>query len=291
MKTIKTIEDMQLKQDELHKEQKSIGFVPTMGYLHDGHLALIKEARKENDIVVVSIFVNPLQFNQASDLEQYPRDFERDEKLLIEEGVDFVFYPSKEAMYPNPLSIDLSLNQRGDVLCGATRPGHFEGVLMVLTKLFNIVNPNRVYFGLKDAQQVAVVDSLINDFNFNIELVPVPTIRESDGLAMSSRNVNLSTYERQEAYKIYQALLKGQKLIKASNWTRQRVLDEVESFLKHTLSGEIDYVDCLTYPELTREITEKHDIIIAVAVKYQNARLIDNIILTPSGDVKYRSES
>ncbi|MDV2580807.1 pantoate--beta-alanine ligase [Alkalibacillus haloalkaliphilus] len=291
MKTIKTIEEMQLTQDELHKQQRSIGFVPTMGYLHDGHLALIKEARKENDIVVVSIFVNPLQFNQASDLDQYPRDLERDEKLLIEEAVDYVFYPSNDAMYPKPLSVDLSLNQRGDVLCGTTRPGHFEGVLMVLTKLFNIVNPNRVYFGLKDAQQVAVVDGLINDFNFNIELVPVPTVREVDGVAMSSRNVNLSTDERQEAHHIYMSLLKGQQLIQASNWTRQDVIDEIDNFLKHTLSGQVDYVDCLTYPELTREITEKHDIIIAVAVKYQNARLIDNIILTPSGDVKYRSEA
>ncbi|GAA0459075.1 pantoate--beta-alanine ligase [Alkalibacillus silvisoli] len=290
MKTIKTIDSMRQTKKGFHESNKSIGFVPTMGSLHEGHLSLIRRAREENEIVIVSIFVNPLQFNQSHDLEQYPRNFKRDEQLLMNEDVDYVFYPTKEEMYPNSLSVDLNLSKRKDVLCGATRPGHFEGVLTVLTKLFNIIAPNRVYFGLKDAQQVAVVDGLIKDLNFDIELIPVPTVRESDGLAMSSRNVNLLKEEKEESHYLYQALLKGKGVVEEGDWSREQVISTVQSELEHHLSGEVDYVDCLTYPELSSEISKIHDIIIAVAINYKQARLIDNIILKPSGEVKYRSE-
>ncbi|WP_188206000.1 pantoate--beta-alanine ligase [Alkalibacillus aidingensis] len=291
MRTIKTVNEMKDVQKHLHKKGMTIGFVPTMGYLHEGHLRLVKEARKQNDLVVVSIFVNPLQFNQTSDLEGYPRDFARDEQLLANEQVDYIFYPSQEEMYPSPLSIEMSLIRRGDVLCGATRPGHFEGVLVVLTKLFHIIGPDQVYFGIKDAQQVAVVDALITDLNFDLKLVPVPTVREPDGLAMSSRNVNLKENERKESPYLYQALLVGASYIqKTDSWTRSRVIDQVKTYLKQHISGKIDYVDCLSYPDLEDDIHGNNDIIIAIAVKYQDARLIDNVILSSSGDIKYRSE-
>ncbi|MGM8213952.1 pantoate--beta-alanine ligase [Bacillaceae bacterium W0354] len=292
MKIVRTIKEMIAERELLNKEQKTIGFVPTMGYLHDGHRRLIQEARKQNDIVIVSIFVNPLQFNQSTDLESYPRDFERDEKILQNDGVDYIFYPTQNEMYPKPLSIKMDVVNRTDVLCGKSRPGHFEGVVTVLTKLFNIIHPNKTYFGLKDAQQVAVVDALIKDFNYNIELVPVVTVRESDGLALSSRNVNLLPQEREEAKHIYQSLLKGKNLIKNNNhWRRTDVIHEVTHYLSQHITGEIDYVDCLNFPQLSDDINENHDIIIAVAIQYKKARLIDNIILQNSGQLKYGSDS
>lgn len=292
MKVITTIAEMVEVRQKLQLQNKTVGFVPTMGYLHDGHLKLINTALKQNDVVIVSIFVNPLQFNQNSDLESYPRDFQRDEAILHEHGVDFVFYPSVEEMYPNPLSIKMNVVKRTNVLCGKSRPGHFDGVVTVLTKLFNMTQPTRTYFGLKDAQQVAVVDALIKDFNFNIELIPVPTVREHDGLAMSSRNVNLLPDEREEAPHIYQALLTGKKYIENNKkWSRHEVIQEVTDYLlKHT-TGEIDYVECLNFPHLNDDIQPNHDIIVAVAIQYKKARLIDNIILNQSGQFIFRSES
>ncbi|TFB23986.1 pantoate--beta-alanine ligase [Filobacillus milosensis] len=290
MKIIKTIEEMHKLKNELQMKNQSLGFVPTMGYLHDGHRKLIKEAKSLNEKVIVSIFVNPLQFNQSSDFDNYPSDVERDENILKDDGVDFLFYPSADEMYPGPLAIQMNVVRRTDSLCGVSRPGHFEGVVTVLTKLFNIIQPNDVYFGVKDAQQVAVVDALIEDFNFDINLYPVPTVRETDGLAMSSRNVNLEPKEREEAKYIYQALLYGQQYIQSHKWTRTDVIHEVKEFLNANITGDIDYIDCLSFPELNDEISENHDIIIAVAVYYKKARLIDNIILNHQGRIKFGSE-
>ncbi|MBR7553231.1 pantoate--beta-alanine ligase [Allobacillus sp. GCM10007491] len=288
---IKTIKQMREKSKELNQNGHSIGFVATMGYLHEGHLQLVKNARKENDFVVVSIFVNPLQFNQTSDLTSYPRDLERDAKLLEAAGVDIVFHPDVEEMYPSQSIIQMSLLTRQNVLCGASRPGHFEGVLKVLSKLFLIIQPTKTYFGLKDAQQVAVVDALIKDLNFNITLVPVPTEREPDGLAMSSRNVRLSPAEREEAPNIYRALKAGQQYIQSNeNWSRDQVIDHVKYALQKRISGEIDYVNCLTYPDLRPLIKESDSIIIAIAVHYKEARLIDNLILNQSGEEIYRGD-
>lgn len=288
MITINSIKEMVRTREQITNNQQSVGFVATMGFLHDGHLKLIKEARKENDVVIVSIFVNPLQFNQSTDLETYPRDFKRDEQLLIGEQVDYLFYPNVEEMYPEPLSIVMTVNERTNVLCGKSRPGHFDGVVTVLTKLFNIIQPTNTYFGLKDAQQVAVVDALIDDFNFNIELKPVPTVREEDGLAMSSRNIHLNDEERLEAKHIYQSLLVGKEYIRTNkNWQRVDVIRKITDYLLHHVTGDIDYVDCLNFPKLNYEINENHDIIIAVAVQYKKARLIDNIILNDKGQFKY----
>ncbi|GEL76177.1 pantoate--beta-alanine ligase [Tenuibacillus multivorans] len=291
MKTVRTIEEMRSIKNDLKNNHNSIGLVPTMGFLHEGHRQLIQSSRQENDVVVVSVFVNPLQFNQSSDLESYPRDFERDEKIMEQDGVDYVFYPTALEMYPRAMTISMSVDRRTDVLCGQSRPGHFEGVVTVLSKLFHIIAPTSAYFGLKDAQQFAVVDALVHDFNFEVNVTPVPTVREEDGLAMSSRNVNLETDEREEAKHIYQALLHGQTFIKQhDDWSRQEVINEVKGYLEFHITGEIDYIDCLSFPELSKDLTVGDDLIIAVAVYYKKARLIDNIILNAQGEFKYKGE-
>ncbi|MCP3030719.1 pantoate--beta-alanine ligase [Halobacillus sp. A1] len=258
---------------------QTVGFVPTMGFLHEGHLKLIDKAKEENDIVVLSIFVNPLQFGENEDLDAYPRDEGRDLALAEKHGVDLVFFPTTETMYPQPLSLNISVVRRGNVLCGKSRPGHFEGVVTILTKLFNICQPDRAYFGRKDAQQVAVVDALIEDFNFPIELVAVDTVREADGLAKSSRNVNLSDKEREEAPSIQEALQYGKELIERGENLPAAVLHETRQFLENKTRGKIDYIELLSYPEL--EPLEKIDrqVILAIAVFYERARLIDNVIL------------
>jgi pantoate--beta-alanine ligase len=279
MIVVTNIHEMQQKMNEYRSQGKTIGFVPTMGYLHEGHAALLKEARKENDIVALSIFVNPLQFGPNEDFDRYPRDIERDEKIARETGVDVLFYPDVNEMYPRPLSIKTVVNERVDVLCGKSRPGHFDGVATVLMKLFNIVMPHRAYFGMKDAQQVAVVDGLIRDFNFPIELVPVPTVREEDGLAKSSRNVYLSEEERKEAPALYEALQKAKAAIEEGERSPAVVQNLVIDYIKTHTHADIDYVEIYSYPELKplQELSGK--VIIAVAVRFTNARLIDNITL------------
>ena len=279
MKIITTIKEMQQEIKELKVRQMSIGYVPTMGYLHEGHAALMDEARKNNDKVVISIFVNPLQFGPNEDFDAYPRDIERDERIAEEHGVDFIFYPSAEEMYPNELSVSLTVTDRTHVLCGKSRPGHFDGVVTVLTKLFHIIQPDRAYFGLKDAQQVAVVDGLISDYHFPLELIPVPTVREEDGLAKSSRNVRLSSDERKEAPKIYQTLLYGQDLIKTGERDADQLKETLKQKLANSITGTIDYLEILSYPELRKLDQIEGKIIIAVAVYYQKVRLIDNLIM------------
>src|SRR5690625_804525 len=205
MKVVRTIKEMhKLRQSELIK---TVGFVPTMGYLHEGHTSLMNKATTENDLVVASIFVNPLQFGPSEDFETYPRDEQRDQQIAKENGVDILFLPDIKEMYHVQIKVKLLFEYRAMVLCGAARDGHCNGVITVLTKLFNIVQPETTYFGLKDAQQVAVVAALIEDANFPITLSAEPTIRETDGLAKSSRNVYLSSDERAEAQYLYKALL------------------------------------------------------------------------------------
>lgn len=263
---------------QLKKDQVSIGFVPTMGYLHEGHRALLKKAREQNDVVIMSVFVNPLQFGPNEDLESYPRDFEHDKQVAIEEGVDYLFHPSEEEMYPEPMSVIVKVERRTNCLCGRSRPGHFDGVATVLTKLFHLVQPTNVYFGKKDAQQVAIVDGLIENFHFPINLVAVNTVREEDGLAKSSRNIRLTPTERQEAGILYKSL----------SFTRAELIkgtDNLEILKKHVVelierksSGKVDYFEILTYPELENVKQLTGEIIIAIAVQFSKARLIDNII-------------
>lgn len=277
MIVVTTIKEMQQKMIEYRKEGKTIGFVPTMGYLHEGHVALLQAARKENDVVVLSVFVNPLQFGPNEDFDRYPRDIVRDEQIAKEAGVDVLFYPSVAEMYPRPLSVQVVVKERVDVLCGKTRPGHFDGVATVLTKLFHIVMPTRAYFGMKDAQQVAVVDGLIRDFHFPIELVAVPTVREADGLAKSSRNVYLSEEERNEAPALYEALKKAKTAIENGERDPKAVCALVEDHIATNTHGVIDYVEVYSYPELKPLEKLAGKIIIALAVRFTNARLIDNI--------------
>lgn len=279
MKIFTNIKELQTDILQCKKESKSIGYVPTMGYLHEGHAYLMDQARKENDIVVVSIFVNPLQFGPNEDFESYPRDFERDQLVAQNHHVDYIFYPSVDEMYPNKPSVSVSVVDRTEVLCGKSRPGHFDGVATVLIKLFNIVMPDKAYFGMKDAQQVAVVDGVINDFNFPIELVPVETVREEDGLAKSSRNVNLLPEERVQAPAIYQGLKLAKEAIVNGEADPNKIVKIVESYINDQTEGTIDYIEIYSYPELKEMDKLSGKIIIAVAVKFNNVRLIDNLII------------
>lgn len=280
MKVITTIREMQQTIKEQKLAGKSVGLVPTMGYLHDGHKQLMKRARDENDLVAISIFVNPLQFGPNEDFDSYPRDFDRDREIALKAGVDYIFYPSVEEMYPRSLSVKASVLARTDVLCGKSRPGHFEGVATVLTKLFNIVLPDRVYFGMKDAQQVAVVEGLISDFNFPIEMIPVDTVREEDGLAKSSRNVHLTDEERSEATVLSKSLLEAKKMIEDGERDSEAIVSHMKALIEAKSSGMIDYIQIYSFPQLEEIAALSGKIIIALAVKFSKARLIDNIVLT-----------
>jgi len=278
MKVFHKIKDLR---DELksHRNTQTIGFVPTMGYLHEGHVTLLKEARRKNDLVVLSIFVNPTQFGPNEDFDQYPRDFERDEKIASNAGVDYLFYPTVEEMYPNELKSTMKVTKRVDVLCGEKRPGHFDGVALVVTKLFNIVGPDDVYFGLKDAQQVAVIEGLIEDYNIPVTLNAIPTVREEDGLAKSSRNIYLTEKERLEAPFLYKSLQKAVDDIKNGEHNVEQLIEQIARSIHNKTSGTIDYINIYSYPNLEKIDTINGKIIIAIAVKFSNARLIDNIIV------------
>lgn len=280
MKVIRSVKEMQNTMLEQKRLGKSIGFVPTMGYLHEGHLTLIKEARRENDVVTVSIFVNPLQFGANEDLSTYPRDFERDSQLAEESGADYLFYPDAMEMYPKPLAISVTVGDRTDVLCGRSRPGHFDGVAAVLLKLFNIVVPDFAYFGMKDAQQVAVIDMLISDYNIPVTLKTVETVRESDGLAKSSRNVYLQPNEREEAVILNKSLNEAREGIINGERDPEKVLSFMRERIQQNSSGTIDYIELYSYPELKPVKEIKGTIIIALAVKFTKARLIDNTIIS-----------
>jgi len=271
-----------------------VGLVPTMGYLHEGHASLLRRARTENDLVVLSIFVNPIQFGPNEDLDRYPRDAERDLALAEREGVDAVFMPSVEVMYPQPTKTKIAVAELTSKLCGATRPGHFDGVTTVISKLFNIVAPNRAYFGQKDAQQVAVVAQMVEDLNFDIEIVPCPIVRENDGLALSSRNVYLSVEEHESALILSRSLKQLEADVYSGQATtameaRQQLMQKISS----EPLAEIDYVEIAAFPGLTAlqetnslssELKAHGAILVAVAVKFGTTRLIDNVLLTGKGE-------
>ncbi|MFF2586356.1 pantoate--beta-alanine ligase [Peribacillus butanolivorans] len=280
MKTFTSAAELQQIIIKEKSNDKSVGYVATMGFLHEGHATLLENARKENDIVVLSIFVNPLQFGPNEDFETYPRDLERDENVAANAGVDYLFYPTVNEMYGEEPSVKVVVQSRTECLCGRQRPGHFDGVATVLTKFFNIILPDRAYFGKKDAQQVAVIDGLIKDFNFPIKLVAVDTVREEDGLAKSSRNVYLLDDERIEAKELYQSLLKAIEAINTGERNPNTITALVREHVEAHTNGKIDYIEVYQYPELKPIETLSGNIIIAMAVKFKNARLIDNIILT-----------
>lgn len=281
MNVVYTIESLQEILDDYKKQGKSIGFIPTMGFLHEGHLSLFQKAKETADVVVASIFVNPTQFGPNEDFDSYPRDFDHDQELAKHAGVDILFHPAVSEMYSDEDIISFTVTDRTNVLCGKSRPGHFDGVVTVLTRLFNIVGPDYVFFGKKDAQQVAVVKGLIQTLHFPITLIPCETVREEDGLAKSSRNVKLSDEERQEAVQLYQSLKQGQALITQGERNTLKIKKTVSDYLTaHIKLGRVDYVEVLSYPQLKCEETIEHgQVIIALAVFYEKARLIDNVII------------
>ncbi|MCC5891412.1 pantoate--beta-alanine ligase [Exiguobacterium sp.] len=256
--------------------ETTVGFVPTMGYLHEGHLSLVEAAKQENDLVVMSIFVNPTQFGPNEDLDRYPRDFDRDEALAREAGVDILFYPDTTTMYPLDMA-RVTVRTGADVLCGASRPGHFDGVLTVVSKLFNIVRPTRAYFGLKDAQQVALIEGYVHDYFVPVEIRRCPIIREASGLAKSSRNVYLSESERIEAAEINKALTEAETGLQtgvAVTAVKARLIERLDAIPNST----IDYVEIVDYPTLTEAHDTSQELLIAAAVQFERARLIDNVI-------------
>jgi pantoate--beta-alanine ligase len=277
MIVITTKNELVQKISEIKNDNKTIGFVPTMGFLHDGHVKLLEEARKANDFVVLSIFVNPLQFGPNEDFDSYPRNARKDEEIAKLAGVDLIFTPSVREMYPKKPTYTVTVGSRVNVLCGRSREGHFDGVATVLTKLFNLIEPNRAYFGMKDAQQVAVVDGLITEFNYPIDLVTVPTVREEDGLAKSSRNVYLNEIERSQATVIYKSLVMAKQKINQGIRDKEEIKSFISSLISNETDGIIDYVEILSYPELDDIEIMNGKIILAIAVKFTKARLIDNI--------------
>ena len=277
---IETIEEMREWSASLRAEGKTIGYVPTMGYLHEGHLALVAEAHRVSDVVVMSIFVNPTQFGPNEDFDSYPRDLPRDAALAADAGVDCIFAPSTEEMYPTDGGIRIVPGPIAQQMCGASRPTHFDGVLQVLLKLFNIVSPTDAFFGLKDAQQVAVVETFVRDFNVPVRIHRVPIVRERDGLAKSSRNVHLTEQERKEAPAIYRALQAGKEAFE-TGMSPHEVKRQVATEIERDTSGTIDYVELLDYPSLG-EPTEDRERILACAVQFPTVRLIDNVIIKGS---------
>jgi pantoate--beta-alanine ligase len=265
--------------DARRKSPGSVGFVPTMGYLHDGHLSLVKQARTENSAVVVSIFVNPTQFGPNEDFKTYPRDTERDLGMLQKDKTDIVFMPSPEEMYPERFSSWIDVEKITDRLEGSYRPGHFRGVATVVAKLFNIVEPTRAYFGQKDAQQVLVIQKMVKDLNMNLVVVVSPTVRESDGLAMSSRNIYLNPQERQAATVLFKALTLAQNLWKKGEMNAETVRQQMASLISGEPLAKIEYVsiaDAQTLEELT-EIDRPA--VASLAVRFGKTRLIDNSVL------------
>jgi pantoate--beta-alanine ligase len=285
MEVVQTIADLRARiKAYRRKNDQSVGFVPTMGFLHDGHASLLQKARSQSGLVVLSIFVNPLQFGPGEDFERYPRNAEQDLAVAEAAGVDIVFMPSVDEMYPKPTRTTVSVSEVTTRLCGASRPGHFDGVATVVSKLFHIVQPDQAFFGLKDAQQVAVIEQMVLDLNIPVEIVPCPTLREKDGLAMSSRNVYLSPEERQQALVLSQSLQQAKAFIE-SNASTSFTSDELQKLVSRHIQtvplAVIDYVEVLSYPTL-EPFEHSHSIttlIIALAVKFGKTRLIDNLIL------------
>ncbi|UTR17091.1 pantoate--beta-alanine ligase [Salipaludibacillus sp. LMS25] len=279
MKHINNITGMKEEIAQLKAAKKTIGFVPTMGSLHEGHLQLVEKATQQVDVVIMSIFVNPLQFGENEDFDTYPRDLANDLQLAKQHGVHQVFTPTADDMYPNTMSVTMNVQRGADILCGSSRPGHFDGVATVVMKLFNIIEPDVAYFGMKDAQQVAIIKQMVADYHLNVTIVPIPTVREEDGLAMSSRNVNLSHMERQEAPHIYKTLAEAKSKALQGHF---KTVAQLEEWVNHTLKkrlvlGKVDYIYFLKFPSLTRPSTIAGSAILATAVHYEKTRLIDNV--------------
>ncbi|OGO23804.1 MAG: pantoate--beta-alanine ligase [Chloroflexi bacterium RBG_16_51_9] len=276
MEVIKTIAEMKKVRRSLKGD---VGLFATLGYLHEGHLSLVKRAKAENEIVMSSIFVNPTQFGPKEDLASYPRDFPRDLKMLEDEGTDFVFMPSPIEMYPPNYSTWVDVEKVTDRLEGAVRPGHFRGVATVVTKLFNIVQPTKAYFGQKDAQQCAVIKKFVSDLNMNVEIVICPTVREPDGLAMSSRNTYLKPDERKAAIVLYQSLKLAEKLYAQGERDACVIRNKMAEVIKEQPLANIDYISIADNETLEELDEAKPPALVSLVVKIGKPRLLDNVVL------------
>lgn len=279
MEIISTVGELQNKIKDWKKEGQTIGLVPTMGFLHEGHLSLVRGARQGNDRTAVSIFVNPKQFGPAEDYQVYPRDFNRDAVLLEKEGVDLVFYPPVEDMYPAGYKTYVEVEDLENKLCGRSRPGHFRGVCTVVLKLFNLIQPDEAYFGWKDAQQVLILKKMVEDLNLTVKIKPMPLIREKDGLALSSRNVYLNSQERQAALVLYHSLELAERLIKTGERQAAKIRQQMIDLISAEPLARIDYVEIVDFETLEPLETVEREALIALAVYFGKTRLIDNLRL------------
>lgn len=281
MKVVSTIKEVREIVKAWKAEGKSVGFVPTMGYLHEGHESLIKRAVAENDVAVVSIFVNPMQFGPTEDLASYPRDLEADSKLCEAAGAKLIFHPEPEKMYHDGFCSFVDMNGLTNALCGLSRPVHFRGVCTVVSKLFNIVKPDRAYFGEKDAQQLAVIKRMVDDLNMDIEIIGCPIIREADGLAKSSRNTYLSEETRKQAVILSKAIFMGKKMIEDGERNPNVVIEEMKKLINTMPLADIDYVEIVDQATMKNVEVIAGDILCAIAVRMGGeARLIDNFHMT-----------
>ncbi|HLE86134.1 MAG TPA: pantoate--beta-alanine ligase [Candidatus Brocadiaceae bacterium] len=279
LQTITSIEDIKQRIKTFKENQFSIGFVPTMGALHEGHLSLVRQARKENDKVVVSIFVNPLQFGINEDFTQYPSTFDNDCELLSKEDVDIVFNPKAPEIYPDGFCTSVVLEHLEDKLCGKSRPGHFRGVAAVVLKLFNLVKPDVAYFGQKDFQQTIVIKRMVADLNLDVNIKVLPTIRGKEGLALSSRNAYLSETEKKDALCLYKSLIKAQTMVNAGVKNAEEIKGEMGKIINNCKSAKIDYISIVN-PKTLEAVSEvRSGNVAALAVRIGKTRLIDNIIL------------
>lgn len=278
MKIVSTVNDVRSTVKEWKKNGLKVGLVPTMGFLHEGHLSLIKKAVSENDKVVVSVFVNPTQFGPNEDFEAYPRDLNKDAALCEEAGADLIFHPEPEEMYPDGFCSSVNMTGLTDALCGKSRPIHFQGVCTVVSKLFNIVAPDNAYFGEKDAQQLAIIKRMVKDLNFDIKITGCPIIREEDGLAKSSRNTYLNPEERQAALVLSKAVKCGRSLVEGGEKDSAVILKEMKSIIENEPLARIDYVEIVDMNTMKNIDKVKGDVLCAMAVYIGKTRLIDNFI-------------
>lgn len=290
MEIVKTIPEARIHLAKARGKGLSIGFVPTMGYLHDGHVALIRCARSECGYVVVSIFVNPMQFGPNEDYLTYPRDLGRDAHLAKEAGADLIFAPEAQEMYPPDFATSVDVAGLGDVLCGASRPGHFRGVATVVVKLLNIVQPHRAYFGEKDAQQLVIIRRLVSDLNIPVKVIGVPTVREPDGLALSSRNIYLSPEERRIAPVLYKALQSAEEAIERGERSASAISALISAEIGKQPIIRTEYIEVVDLQTLQPLHTLKGRVLIAVAARLGKARLIDNIALEIEGNTVSRTD-
>lgn len=279
MHVITSISDIRQRIRKLKENHATIGFVPTMGALHEGHMSLVRQAKRENDTVVVSIFVNPLQFGKNEDFHHYPRTFDNDCKLLSLEGVDIVFHPDAAEMYLGGFCTSVIPGRLEDTLCGKSRPGHFRGVAVVVLKLFNLLQPDIAYFGQKDFQQTVIIKRVVSDLNVDVTIKVLPTMRDRDGLALSSRNAYLSKTERQDALCLYKALIKAQSVVNAGIQNTESIVREMEKIIYATKSATIDYISIVNPENLEEVSMVRSGDVAALAVRIGKTRLIDNMIL------------